>query len=153
MEICCFLIDAPTVDEDKQHKPSFTAKQVTKVVEAATGRLQMACILFAAIGLRAGELLGLEIRHFDGESVKVEQSVWGGNGKVGLPKTPSSRRIEDLHPDVSSLLKEFIGDRKKGFIFGTTSGKPVTQTNLLRREFHPLLESLNIPTCGFHPFP
>jgi integrase len=146
------FIDMPIVDATKQRKPSFTGEQVTGIVAAASGRLQMAAILFAASGLRAGELLGLEVRHFDGAAIRVEQAVWGGNGKVYAPKTQNAYRVVDLHPDVASLLKQFIGDRKKGFIFQTSSGQPVTQTNLLRRELHPLLDNLEISQRGFHAF-
>jgi len=146
------FIDMPEVDSNKQRTPSFVGEQVTRIVEAATGRMQMVCILFAASGLRAGELTGLEVRHFDGTSVKVEQAVWGGNGRVGSPKTKNSYRTVDLHPDVSTLLKQFIGKRTAGFIFQTSGGKPLSQTNLLRREFHPLLETLEIDQCGFHAF-
>jgi integrase len=146
------VIDAPEVDEKAQHTPSFTSDQVTSIVKTATGRIQMAAILFAATGLRAGELLGLEVRHFDGASVRVEQSVWGGNNRVGTPKTKNAFRVLDLHPDVASLLKSFIGKRKAGYIFQTSGGKPVTQTNLLRRELHPLLNSIKICLCGFHAF-
>jgi integrase len=146
------VIDAPEVDEKAQHTPSFTAEQVTSIVKAATGRMQMAATLCAATGLRAGELLGLEVRHFDGTSVRVEQSVWGGNNRVGTPKTKNAVRFVDLHPDVAALLKSFIGTRTKGFILQTSGGNPVTQTNLLRRELHPLLDSLEIPLCGFHAF-
>ncbi len=146
------FIDMPIVDETKQHKPSFTGEQVSAIVKAATGRMQMAAILDAASGLRAGELLGLEIRHFDGASVKVDQAVWGGRNLKVTPKGPNSYRIVDLYPDVAVLLKEFIGDRKTGFIFQTSSGKPVTQTNLLRRELHPILETLGISKRGFHSF-
>jgi integrase len=146
------FIDAPQVDPAKQRKPTFTGEQVTSIVKAATGRMQIAAILFAATGLRAGELLGLEVRHFDGESVKVEQSVWGGNNKVGRPKTANAYRTVDLHPDVTSLLQSFIGKRKSGFILQTRSRKPVTQTNLLRRELHPLLTSLGVSPRGFHAF-
>jgi integrase len=146
------VIDAPEVNEKMQHTPSFTSQQVSAIVESASGRLQMACILFAASGLRAGELLGLEVRHFDGASVKVEQSVWGGDNKVGTPKTENAYRVVDLHPDVAALLKSFIGKRTAGFIFQTSSCKPLTQTNLLRRELHPLLDTLGIPRCGFHAF-
>jgi integrase len=146
------FVDAPAVNPHEQHRPSFTAEQVTRIVGAASGRLQMAAILFGATGLRAGELLGLECKHFDGSSVKVEQAIWAGNGTVVAPKTQSSRRVVDLHPSVADLLKAFIAGRTSGYIFQTTSRKPVTQTNLLRRELHPLLESLGIPICGFHSF-
>jgi integrase len=144
------LIDLPEVDKKKQHKPSFTIAEVTKIVQAARGRLQMVCILFAATGMRAGELLGLETKHFDGAALTVSQAVW--SSKVQEPKTPNARRIVDLHPDVAALLKTFIGNRTAGFIFKAGSGRPLAQSNLLRREFHPLLESLEIEPCGFHAF-
>jgi integrase len=144
------FIDAPSVDPTKQHKPSFTAEQVTAIVAAATARMQMAAILFAATGLRAGELLGLEIRHFDGTSLTINQALW--HARVQSPKTQNAFRVVDLHPDVATLLKEFIGDRKKGFIFQSSSGKPLSQVNLLRRELHPLLAALGISMRGFHAF-
>ena len=146
----CKFIDAPEVEN--QRTPSFIGEQVTRIVAAATGRLQMVCILLAASGLRMGELNGLECKHFDGESVKVEQAIWAGNGAVGSPKTKYSYRTVDLHPDVAALLKQFIGNRKTGFIFQTSSGRPLGQSNILRREFHPLLEGSDIEPCGFHAF-
>jgi integrase len=144
------FIDLPEVDETKQRKPSFSGEQVTKIVKAANGRLQMACVLLAASGMRAGELLALEIRHFDGSSIRVEQDVWGG--KVQDPKTPNARRTIDLPPDIAELLKQFLADRTAGFIFETSGGKPLTQTNLLKRELHPILATLEIPRRGFHSF-
>jgi integrase len=145
------FIDAPTVDPTKQRRPTFTAEQISGIVKAATGRLQMAAILFAATGLRAGELLGLELRHFDGTSITIDQAVWGP-GQVQGPKTRNAYRTVDLHPSVSALLKQFIGDRTSGFIFRASGGRPLTQANFLRRELHPLLASLEIPMRGFHSF-
>lgn len=143
------FIDMPVIDERQQRKPSFTGDQVEKIVEATTGRLQMAAVLFAATGLRAGELLGLEVRHFDGTSVRVEQGLW--KGKICDPKTPNARRIIDLHPDVSGLLRQFIGTRTKGFLFQTSSHKPMNQRNLAG-ELYKALDMLEIPRCGFHAF-
>lgn len=144
------FIDMPVVDETKQRKLSFIGEQVTRIVEAGIGRIQMAAILSAAGGMRAGELLGLEVPHFDGSSLRVEQEVW--NGTVQEPKTPNAKRVIDLHPDVANLLKQFIGDRSTGFIFQTRNGKPLSQTNLLKRGLHPILESLGISKRGFHSF-
>ena len=144
------FIDMPVVDETKQRKPSFNGEQVAEIVKAACGRIQMAVILLAATGLRAGELLGLQVRHFDGSALKIEQEVW--SGKVLPPKTPNAIRVVDLAPEAAELLKQFIGDRAAGFVFQTSSGKPVSQTNLLKREFHPLLATLQISKRGFHCF-
>jgi integrase len=146
------VIDAPEVDKRKQHTPCFTSEEVTAIVQAANGRMQMVAILLAASGLRVGELFGLECRHFDGTSVEVKQAIWGGSGKVQAPKTKNAYRFVDLHPDVAALLKQYIGDRRQGFILQTRSGRPLNQANILLREFHPLLESLGIALCGFHAF-
>jgi len=110
----------------------------------------MLFILDAATGLRAGEGFGLEIRHFDGHSIKVEQSVWRGDAQA--PKTPNAYRVADPYPDVAKLLSGFIGDRKSGYIFCTSSGKPLGQSNVLRRYLHPVLKRLGIKRCGFHAF-
>jgi integrase len=141
-------IDAPVIDPRKQNTRSLIGEEVTKIVAALEGKMQRLHILFAATGLRAGELLGLEVRHFDGHSLKVEQSVW--QGKVQAPKTLNSYRTVDLYPDVAKMLSDFIGDRKDGFIFRTSTGKPLGQSNILRRGLHPVLETLGIKRCGFH---
>jgi integrase len=144
------FIDAPVVDTRKQHTPSLTGAEITKIVASAEGWFQTFCILDAATGLRAGELLGLEIRHFDGRSIKVEQSVWRSDAQA--PKTQNAYRTVDLHPDVAELLSGFVGDRKSGYIFCTSKGKPHGQSNILRRKLHPALEKLGIKRCGFHAF-
>jgi integrase len=70
------FIDAPVVDVRKQNTPSLAGEEVTKILAAIEAEMRTLFILDAATGLRAGELLGLEIRHFDGRSLRVEQSVW-----------------------------------------------------------------------------
>lgn len=101
------------------------------------------------LGIRTGELLGLEVQHFDGEAVRIEQEVWCG--QVLEPKTPNARCIVDLHPDAAALLKQFIGERKRGFVLQTRNGRPMNQRNLMR-EFYKVLEAQKIPQCGFHAF-
>lgn len=143
------IIDAPEVDETKQSKPSFTGKEVTEIVNAAAGRLQMAVILLAASGIRAGELLGLECRNFDGQSIRIEQEVW--REKILEPKTPYAKRFVDLHPQIAGLLQQFIGQRKSGFLFQTLSGRSMNQRNLAR-DLYSILERLAITKRGFHAF-
>jgi len=143
-------IDAPAIDVRKQNTRSLIAEEVTKIVAELEGVMQMLFVLLAATGLRAGELLGLEVRHFDEHSVTVEQSVW--RGKVQAPKTLNSYRTVDLYPDVANMLSDFIGDREDGFIFCTSTGKPLSQSNILRRDLHPVLETLGVKRCGFHAF-
>jgi integrase len=50
------------------------------------------------------------------------------------------------------MLKEFVGDRTTGFVFRNAEGKPLAQSNVLRRSLHPVLASLKVPKAGFHSF-
>jgi integrase len=128
----------------------FTGEEITKLVAKADGPRRIAFTLLAASGLRAGELFGLEVKHFAGNTLSVEQSVW--EGRKQAPKTKNARREVDLHPSVAAPLRGFIGDRKNGFIFRSEEGTPVHQSNFLRRYLHPLLEQLGIEKQGFHGF-
>jgi integrase len=143
-------IDAPKVNDRDQHRPSFTGDEVTRVVSAASGRLQMLCVLLAASGLRVGEALALECRHFDGAAVEVEQAAY--RSRIIKPKTKNAYRVIDLDPNVAALLKTYIGKRTTGYIFCSSRAFPMSQSNLLRRELHPVLASLGIPMRGFHSF-
>jgi hypothetical protein len=58
----------------------------------------------------------------------------------------------DLHPTVAAMLRDFIGDRKEGFIFRTRTGSPFLQSNILRSFLHPILKELGIQQQGFHSF-
>jgi integrase len=92
---------------------SFRQRQTIKA--KADGPRKIAFTLLAASGLRAGEAFGLEVKHFVGNTLSVEQSVW--EGRKQTPKTKNARREVDLHPSVATLLRGFIGHRKDGFIF------------------------------------
>lgn len=140
--------DIPVIEH--QHTPMFTGEEVTKIIARAEGLVRMMFVLFAASGLRAGELFGLEVKHFNGNAITVEQSVW--EGRVQTPKTKSALRQVDLHPTVAAMLRDFIGDRKDGFIFRTRTGTPFLQSNALRSFLYPILEELGIEKQGFHSF-
>jgi integrase len=144
------FIDMPQVNPRAQRQPSFTAEQIEKIIKGGDRRMQILIVLSAATGLRAGELFGLEVKHFDGSSLTVEQEAW--DGIIQAPKTVNALRTIELHPTVAKLLRNFIRPRTTGYIFPSGSGKPVRQSNFLRREFHPVLKAAGIPKAGFHGF-
>jgi integrase len=144
------FIDMPQVNPRAQHQPSFSAEQIEKIIKDGDRRMQMLIVLAAATGLRAGELFGLEVKHFDGSSIAVEQEAW--SGIIQAPKTVNALRTIELHPTVAKLLKNYIGTRAGSYIFPSASGKPVHDSNFLRRELHPLLRAVGIPKEGFHGF-
>jgi integrase len=133
-----------------QRSPMFTGENVTSIIAMAEEPVRTTCLLFAATGLRAGELFGLETKHFSGNTITVAQSVW--EGRVQTPKTTNAYRQVDLHPTIGDWLRAFIGDRNEGFIFRTSTGTPFRQSNFLRSYFHPILDKLGIEKQGFHGF-
>jgi hypothetical protein len=68
------------------------------------------------------------------------------------PKTANAMRTIDLHVDVAHLLKQFIAGRTEGFVFQTRNGKPLSQSNILKRHLHPILGELGISKRGLHAF-
>jgi UvrD-like helicase C-terminal domain len=83
-------------------------------------------------------------------SKHVKRRLW--EGRVQTPKTVNSFRQVDLHPSVAAMLRDFIGDRKQGFLFRTRTGTPFLQSNFLRSSLYPILEELGIEKQGFHGF-
>ena len=145
------FIDLPTVRN--QRKPKFTSEQVSSLLRNVAGQKRVLYALLAGTGLRIGEALGLEIdKHIspDCRVLHVRQSVW--NRKPQEPKTANAVREVDICPALAAMLKEFIGDRKSGFLFTSETGRPLSDTNVLHRSLHPALKKLGIEQCGFHAF-
>jgi integrase len=142
------FMDVPVIENQKQ--PTFTADTMSAIVERADGQEQVLYALLAGTGLRVGEAFGLEIKHLspDCRTITVEQSVWGKT--VQTPKTKSAYRQIDVCSDLANLLKQFVGSRHSGQLFANGSGKPLSQTNVVRRSLHPILEELGVAKTGFH---
>jgi len=145
------FIDMPTVQNQRQ--PTFKVETMGSIVSSGKGQEGVLYALLAGTGLRIGEALGLELgKHIsdDCRALSVRQSVWEGD--VQAPKTPNAIREVDLCSALAAMLKAFIGDRKDGFLFRNRRGKPLSQTNLLRRSLHPILQELGVEKAGFHAF-
>jgi integrase len=135
----------------KQRTPAFTGEDVTKIINDAEGQERIVFMLFAAAGLRAGELFGLRVNHFIRNAVTVDQSVWPG--AVQEPKTPNADRQVDLDSSVADWLRAFIVDRKEGYIFQGATGTSIHQSNFLGRSLHPILAKLGIEKQGVPRLP
>ena len=148
-------IGLPIVNERKQSKPAFTAREVEQIVSRAAGRYRILFALLAGSGLRIGEALGLRVGEHvspDCKTLYVRQSVW--NCKEQDPKTENAVRDIDVCSDLAVMLKDYIGDRTNGFLFHADSGKPLLQRNILRDGLNPILTKLNLKQNGkaFHSF-
>jgi integrase len=142
------FIDLPVIENQKQ--PTFTAETMSAIVEKAYGQDQVLYALLAGTGLRVGEAFGLEVKHLsaDCQTITVEQSCWGKS--IQTPKTRSAYGQIDVCPELANLLKQLIQDRQSGLIFANGAGGPLSQTNVIRRSLHPILEELGVEKTGFH---
>jgi integrase len=145
-------MDIPEVRS--QRRPYFTAEMVSAIISNSAARERALYALLAGSGLRIGEALGLEVgKHLspDCRTLDVQQSIW--HSALQAPKTENAVRRIHLCGELANLLKTFIGDRKEGFLFRNTSGKPLSQRNVLGRSLHPILEKkLKVEKQGFHGF-
>ena len=107
--------------------------------------------------MRFGEALGIDIKNIspDCGTIKICQKAWRNEIHDYL-KTDNGGREMDLHPKVAAMLKDFIGERKEGLLFHSKSGKPLSQSNVLRRSLHPdpsQPQSAEVRLSRFSPFP
>ena len=144
------FLDLPLIED--QHTPAFTTIEATSIIASAEGQYRILYSLLAGSGLRIGEAAGLEVSDVstDGRIITIKQSVWAG--RIQTPKTKNAFREVDLHPTLASLLRTYIGQRTSGMLFCTSTGKPISQTNILKRSLYPILEKLELDKAGFHAF-
>src|ERR1051325_571501 len=142
------FIDMPTIVN--QRRPYFTPETMSAIVAGSEGQLKVLYALLAGSGLRVGEALGMEIRHVSGDArtLTIQQSAWAT--QIQTPKTQNAFRQVDLSPELGEMLKAHIDSRSKGLVFVNSNGKPLSQTNVLRRHLHPVLKQLGVSKQGFH---
>jgi integrase len=142
------FMDLPVIG--KQNQPAFLSEQVTGIVGAARERKQeREAVLFALLGgsgMRIGEMLAIKLGpqsddattiSADCRTIYVRKSVFGQTEQH--PKTQAAIREIDLAPELAALIKSYVGDRKKGWLFSSDTGKPLLQRNILRDSLHPIL--------------
>ena len=130
----------PRVNPKKQKRPTFTAKQVTQIIERAVGQLRVLFILLAATGLRISEILGLKIENVldDCYRLRIIEKNYRGRQEDRL-KTPNAERFVELHSTVAVVLRKHIGERTSGWVFENEARNPLDASNLLTRHLHPIL--------------
>ena len=148
------FIDMPVVEKSKQNTPSFSAEVMSALAKWKYTKEQMLFILCGATGLRIGEALGLEIdKHISSNFLTISIKQKARHCKIeNRLKTESAARQVDLHPSVAARLREFVGERRSGFLFQSRNGRPLSSSNILKRHLHPALKKLGYlnPATGTH---
>src|SRR5262249_40371004 len=149
-------IGLPAINKNTQNAPTVEAAEIEQILAAAKERHRVLYALLAASGLRIAEALGLEVgKHFSDDCSIIyvrQQRSKKGSGIELYPKTDAGIRNVDLAPEIAALVKEFIGNRKSGFLFETSGGLPMSPRNITRDSLHPILKEMGRRSAGFHIF-
>lgn len=139
------FIGLPIVRKEDQRRPSITEGGLMDVLAAAKGRYFVLFALLAGTGLRIGEALALKNSSLseDCRVLAVQCSIYRGQEQT--PKTTNAIREVDIAEPLAALLREYAAG-KTGYLFATSTGRPLVQRNALRA-LHSTGEKV-----GFHAF-
>jgi integrase len=161
----CDLVDPPRM---RRHSLQvLTPEQVRTFLEAASGhRLHALFVLAVTTGLREGELLGLHWRDVDLDAATLQVRSNLQRTEAGLvidtPKTDASRRQVALTVAAVTALRQHrtrqleerlaLGGEwdDRGLVLCNLLGRPIEASNLLQREYYPLLKRAGLPHVRFH---
>jgi integrase len=144
----------PRVNPKNQHRPTLSRREVSDIVSKSKGQYRVLFALLPGTGLRISEALGLEIKHLssDRSIISVSQQL-GKNGQVETyPKTDAGIREIDLDPSLAKMLRDFIGDRKEGYLFQTQNGTMFNSRNIYRDGLARVLKEIGRKNVRYHAF-
>lgn len=130
----------------------FTPQEVAAIAANTAGMTHVLFVTGAGTGMRAGEPFGLRFEDVNTEHrmIMVQQSSW--EGMIQSTKSENADRTIGIDDSLARLLKEWIGDRKTGYVFASRFGTPLREGNVLRRQLWPVLKKLKIERKGLHAF-
>ena len=127
--------------ERPAERPLFTVDDVLRLTQAMRDDLRLALVLEVWVGLRRGEILGLQRRDIDLDrgTVRVERAVFEVSGKrpqLGPPKTDAGRRNEYVPSAFLSQIEHhldcYTGPDDESFLFESKVGGPMRAGTLHR---------------------
>lgn len=155
----CLSIDMPKA-EQREMQPLNQA-EAKRFLKAAKGNcLHAFYVLAVTVGMRQGELIGLEWPDvdFDERTLFVRRTLNDLNGKFipGPPKTKRGKRrirlpqieVDALREHRERMIAEGHEDVK--LVFCDSVGGPLRRQNVQRRPFKPLLKLAKCPDVRFH---
>ena len=149
-------IGLPLVSKREQHRLAFTASEVAHAIaNSKRTTYQMAVVLLATTGVRIAELLALEVgKHVspDCTVLYIRQQRTRKGEIAPTPKTEAGNRDVDVHPLVAKTLREYIGNRKSGFLLQTETGNMFWPGTLYRDGLKTILKGMGRSKVRFHAF-
>jgi integrase len=132
------------------------AEDVRKLLPELAEPYRTMTLIAALMGLRVSEIVGLQWGDFDWENhtVLIQRGVV--NGRAGETKTEYSQRPLPLDPAIKEAILRWRSQAyyltETDWVFAADSGKPRSQTTILKKKLKPAAERAGIGKIGWHTF-
>jgi integrase len=132
---------------------AMTGKEAEQHINALDLRERVIDHLAIFVGMRPGEILGLQRRHVSEDCLQVviEQRLYRGD--IDTPKTRSSRRTVPIPSETVRQLQEWmelVGKKPDAWVFASENpAKPMWRDNVWYRHMKPKLEPLGLGWANF----
>ena len=137
---------------DPEPTEHYTLEEIENIITALIDHVdcQLIMALCFFVGLRKGEVQGLQWSDFDPEWVHIRRSVV--RGLITTPKTKKSIRTLPLEWPVTDLLKAWRvkSGRCDGWVFVTERGNPISLKDTSAHVIRPALAKAGLQWKGFH---
>jgi integrase len=133
----------------------FSADQARQIIEAAPEPFSTMFGVLAMTGIRAGELLGLQVDDldFDRRLIFIRRSAW--YGRIQTLKSKASQGTLPMPQPLAAMLMSYLATWKPNpgrLLFANQIGRPMSANKVVQRKLWPILDALKIPRCGLHAF-
>jgi len=133
----------------------FSAEEARSIIGAAPNPFRTMFAVLAMTGIRAGELLGLQLDDLDFERklLFIRRSAW--YGRIQTLKSKASKGALPLPEPLVAMLKGYLKTWRPNplrLLFANQIGRPMSLNKVVQRKLWPILDRLGIPRCGLHAF-
>ena len=140
-------------DAARPDRPVMNREEVQKCFAALEHRERLIVKLAVLVGLRPGEIFGLQWKHLNGSYVEIRQRVY--RGELDSPKSSHSVRKAAIPAGVFAEIEAWRAvspiTSADAWVFPSETLKtPLSRDNLWRREIAPKLRCVGLEWVDFH---
>jgi integrase len=142
-------------EKDKDAQRFFSAEEVKRIIAEVREPFSTMFATLGMTGIRAGELLGLEVEDLDFERrlIFIRRSAW--RGRLQTTKSKASKAALPMPEPLAAILREYLETWRPNpmrLLFMNRRGRAFNANKVRTLGLHPVLERLGIPRCGLHAF-
>jgi len=132
---------------------AYSLEEIMRMLDVLPGNVVPVVAAAAFTGARKGELRGFLWENYDGEQIRITQSVW--NRHITAPKTIRSTAAVPVIGALSRILdlhRQSMCDPARGLMFCGRRGQPLDLDRIARKIIKPTLEKAGLRWVGWHGF-